>query len=69
MDISGTLHPSSMGMGPQTDQPNSRMFGAVVERDGGPWFLKATGPAATMEKERAHFIEMLKSVHIPTPVA
>jgi hypothetical protein len=62
LDISGTLKPSSMGMGPATDQPNSRMFAAVVEGEGGPWFFKATGPDATMAQQRDAFVAMLKSV-------
>jgi hypothetical protein len=62
LDISGTLKPSSMGMGPATDQPNSRMYAAVVEGEGGPWFFKATGPDATMAPQREAFITMLKSV-------
>ena len=53
IDVSGTLKPSSMGMGPSTDQPNSRLFGAVVEGPGGPFVavsdgeqLAHVGPAA-----------------------
>ncbi|HVR42851.1 MAG TPA: hypothetical protein VMS56_05340 [Thermoanaerobaculia bacterium] len=62
MDVSGTLLPSSMGMGPATEQPNSRMFAAVVEGDGGPWFFKITGPAPTLAGERDAFVAMLRSV-------
>jgi hypothetical protein len=62
VDVAGVLKPSSMGMGPETDQPNSRLFGAVVEGPGGPWFFKATGPDATLTAERENFLTMLKSV-------
>ena len=31
IDVSGTLKPSNMGTGPATEQPNSRLYGAVVE--------------------------------------
>ena len=62
IDVSGTLKPSNMGTGPATEQPNSRLFGAVVEGPGGPWFFKATGPEATLAAERENFLKMLRSV-------
>lgn len=62
IDVSGTLLPSNMGTGPATEQPNSRLFGAVVEGPGGPWFFKATGPEATLSAERENFLKMLRSV-------
>ena len=62
IDVSGTLKPSNMGTGPATEQPNSRLFGAVVEGPGGPWFFKATGPEATLAAERESFLKMLRSV-------
>ncbi|HUP66556.1 MAG TPA: hypothetical protein VM557_14900 [Thermoanaerobaculia bacterium] len=62
MDVSGTLKASTMGMGPSSDQPNSRMFAAVVEGEGGPWFFKVTGPASTLDAQRDVFLEMLRTV-------
>jgi hypothetical protein len=62
IDVSGTLKPSGMGMGPTTEQPGSRLLGAVVEGPGGPWFFKATGPGSTLSAERDNFLGMLKSV-------
>jgi hypothetical protein len=62
IDVRGTLKPSSMGMGPATAQPDSRLLGAVVEGPGGPWFFKATGADATLAPQRDAFITMLKSV-------
>lgn len=62
VDVAGTLLPSTMGTGPETPQPNSRLLGAVVEGPGGPWFFKATGPKATLDGEREKFLEMLRSV-------
>ncbi len=61
VDAVGTLKPSTMGTGPTTPQPGSRLLAAVVEGSQGPWFFKASGPAATLEAERAAFIDMLKS--------
>lgn len=62
IDVPGTLKPSQMGTGPTTEQPNSRLLGAVVEGPGGPWFFKATGPDSTITAERDNFVTMLKSV-------
>ena len=62
VDVAGTLLPSTMGTGPDTPQPNSRLLGAVVEGPGGPWFFKATGPKTTLDPEREKFLEMLRSV-------
>jgi len=62
IDVAGTLKPSNMGTGPATEQPNSRLYGAVVEGPGGPWFFKATGPGATLTAERDNFLKMLRSV-------
>ena len=62
VDVAGTLLPSTMGTGPTTPQPGSRLLGAVVEGPGGPWFFKATGPKDVMAAEREKFLEMLRSV-------
>lgn len=62
VDVEGTLQPSMMGAGPDTPQPDSRLYGAVVEGPGGPWFFKATGPASTLTPQRDAFVGMLKSV-------
>jgi hypothetical protein len=62
VEVGGTLKPSSMGMGPATEQPGSRLLGAVVEGPGGPWFFKATGPDKTISGGREAFLAMVKSV-------
>ena len=62
VDVHGTLKASSMGTGPSSAQADARLFGAVVEGPGGPWFFKATGPNATMTPARDAFVAMLKSV-------
>ena len=61
IDVRGSILPSSMGTGPASEQPGSRLFGAVVEGPGGPWFFKATGPEKTMEGARADFLALLRS--------
>jgi hypothetical protein len=62
IDVFGTLKASGFGMGPSVDQPGSRLFGAVVEGPGGPWFFKATGPDATLDAAREDFVAMVRSV-------
>jgi hypothetical protein len=64
VDAEGTLRPGQMGMGPASPQPGSRLLGAVVEGDGGPWFFKATGPGTTLGPQRDAFVEMLKSIRL-----
>lgn len=62
VEVEGTLKPSTMGVGPTTPQPDSRLLAAVVEGPGGPWFFKLTGPASTLAAARDDFVTMLKSV-------
>jgi hypothetical protein len=61
VEVTGTLLPSGMGTGPTVPQPDSKLLGAVVDGEGGPWFFKATGPAATLEAQRDAFLDLLKS--------
>lgn len=60
VDLSGTLKASTIGSFPATDQPGYRMLAAVVEGPGGPWFLRAVGPEATMAEQREAFVAMLR---------
>jgi hypothetical protein len=60
IDLSGTLKASTIGSFPSTDQPGYRMLAAVVEGPGGPWFLRAVGPEATMAEQREAFFAMLR---------
>ena len=59
VDATGTLLQNRMGTGPATPQPGSRLLGAVIEGPGGPWFVKATGPEATLAAARADFLALL----------
>ncbi|GMU83883.1 MAG: hypothetical protein AMXMBFR47_37530 [Planctomycetota bacterium] len=61
LDVVGRYTPSSMGRPQGGPKDNYRMLGAVIETPGGNWFVRATGPNATMEKNRAAMIEFLKS--------
>jgi hypothetical protein len=62
VDVKGTMKPSQMGMGSSTPLSDARLYGAVVEGPGGPWFFKATGANKTMAPQRDAFLTMLKSV-------
>jgi hypothetical protein len=46
-------------------KPGWRLLGAVVEDDGGgPWYLRAVGPAATMEKAKAGFDSLVGTLEV-----
>lgn len=64
VDVAGTLKPGQMGVGPSEPVPGSRLLGAVVEGPGGPWFLKATGPADTLTGAREDFLAMLRAARV-----
>ncbi len=59
----GTLKPSGMGTGPTEPQPDSLLYGIIVE--GGPegtLFIKITGPAATIEAANPAIVTMIDSM-------
>lgn len=62
VEISGvytnTMAPSAAG---RESQHNSRLLGAVIEAPGGLWFIKATGPDATMKAQRAAISQFILS--------
>ncbi|MBW8875237.1 MAG: hypothetical protein JF614_09755 [Acidobacteria bacterium] len=62
VDVKGTLKPGQMGMSSPAAVSDARLYGAVVEGPGGPWFFKATGPDKTLAPQRDAFVTMLKSV-------
>jgi hypothetical protein len=67
VEVAGTMKPSTIGMGPATAQPGSRLLGAVVEGPGGPWFVKVIGPDATVAAARPAFLEMLHGLRTAAP--
>ena len=62
VSVPGTLKASGMGMGPSAPQPNSRLLGAVVEGEGGPWFFKLTGDDKTVQAAQPAFTKMLEGL-------
>lgn len=62
LDVSGRYAPGAMpGMPDPGPRDNFRMFAAVIETPGGPWFVKATGPAQTMAAQREAVLEFLRT--------
>jgi hypothetical protein len=64
IEVDGTLLPSTMGTGPSEPIADAALVGAVIEGPGGPWFLKVTGPEATVSAAREAFDGMLRSVQV-----
>lgn len=63
LDVSGRYAPGMMPGAPAVDPKDDyRMFAAVIETPGGPWFFKATGPSATMEAQSAAFRALLEGM-------
>jgi hypothetical protein len=50
------------GSGSAEDKPDYRMWAAVIEGEGGPWFFKATGPQKAMEKADPAFDHLIASL-------
>jgi hypothetical protein len=58
-------HYQSGGMGgPSYDEPGWRLYGAVVEGDGGPWFFKTVGPDAVITQHHDEIVTFLKGLRI-----
>ncbi len=64
VDVSGTYAGDSMMGGAPTPKPNYRLLASVVETPAGNYYLKLTGPEATVQKWLAGYQEMLKSVSV-----
>jgi len=62
-NYSGPMMP---GMGGGVEKPGYRMWAAVVEGEGGPWFFKAVGPEKTIEDAEASLDALVDSVK-PAP--
>lgn len=61
IELEGTVKASTIGSFPTTDLPDGALFGAMIEAPGGPWYLRAVGPGATMREQRQAFLAMLDS--------
>ena len=61
VDVSGTYKGGGPAMA-SAPKPNMRLLAAIVEGGEGPWFLKATGPAATMGGAKNGFDALVLSL-------
>jgi hypothetical protein len=65
LDLAGTYVGGQMPGGQKTPpKPGYRMLAAIIEGEGGPWFFKAVGPAATIAQAKGEFDRMLDSVDV-----
>lgn len=68
LDKSGTYKQAKAIMSPEfTPKPGWRMLAAIAEIDGGPFYFRTTGPAASMAKQHDAFIAALKSLRRAAP--
>jgi len=63
-DVTGIRLPSSMGMGPSVEVPDSRMIASVIETGVGNWFVKVNGPTQTVGEHELRIREFLKKVKL-----
>lgn len=66
VDISGTFLDSPRGpMGPTVEREGYRMLGAIVQAEGMPaYYVKLTGPQATLEQQAESFKAFIRSVSV-----
>lgn len=65
VDVAGQFSGMMMsGAGNAPAKKDYRLLGAIVETPAGPWYFKATGPAATMGHHREAFLEFLRSMKL-----
>ena len=65
VDVSGTYTAAMgpmMGGGSAETFPHYRMLAAVIETGQGPWFVKLTGPAATVAHWKESFDQYIDSI-------
>ena len=64
IDLAGTYRPA-LGPMDHESKPGWRLLGAVVQGQGGPWYLRAVGPAKTIEGARKDFDALVGSLDTP----
>jgi len=61
IDLGGTYRPA-LGPMDHAAKPGWRLLGAVVAGQGGPWYLRAVGPAATIKDAEKKFDALVDSL-------
>ena len=65
VDVPGTyIAETSPGASERFNKPGFRLRAAVVEGKGGPYFVKLTGPAKTIDKWDESFVAFLKGLRV-----
>ena len=65
VDVPGTyIAEVTPGSTERFNKPGFRLRAAVIETAGGPYFVKLTGPAKTVEKWDASYRAFLKSISV-----
>jgi hypothetical protein len=68
LDVSGTFVAETMpGSVEHYNKPGFRLRAAVIETADGPYFVKLTGPAATVARWDASFLAFVKSARAAAP--
>lgn len=63
VDLAGTYSGATMAPGAAAKpKPGTRLLGAIVEGDDGPWFFKAIGPEATIARAKPAFEALAASL-------
>jgi hypothetical protein len=65
--VRGT-YASGMPMGPSTPEPGSSLWGAIIVAPEGSVFVKATGPAALIDRSKGDFDSLLDSLRASASV-
>jgi hypothetical protein len=65
LDVSGTYVAAVQpGASERRDEASYRMIAVVAEGEGGPWFVRLLGPAATVGAQEAAFDAFLKTLRL-----
>lgn len=62
ISLTGHYQSAMMGGGPSYDEPGWKLFGAVAEGQGGPWFFKAVGPESVIDDWQPRLREMMQGL-------
>ncbi len=61
--LSGTYVAETFpGSGERVNQPDSRLLGAIIETDAGPYYAKLVGPAQTVARWQASYDAFIRSL-------
>jgi hypothetical protein len=62
VEVVGTYVGGMGGSPPGPERPNYMLLGAIAQGPDANWFIRATGPRATLEAQRAAFEDMIRSL-------